>query len=36
MYRALQRVLFLFAPERIHTWVFALLRGVTAAAVTRR
>lgn len=36
IYRALQRVLFLFAPERIHTWVFALLRGATAAAVTRR
>jgi dihydroorotate dehydrogenase len=36
IYRALQRVLFLFAPERIHTWVFAVLRGVTAAAVTRR
>jgi len=36
MYRALQRVLFLFAPERIHTWVFALLRAVTALAVTRR
>ena len=28
--------LFLVAPERIHTWVFALLRAVTAAAVTRR
>ncbi len=36
MYRAVQRVLFLFAPERIHTWVFALLRAVTAIAVTRR
>ncbi|MCV7299063.1 quinone-dependent dihydroorotate dehydrogenase [Mycobacterium barrassiae] len=36
MYRALQRVLFLFAPERIHTWVFALLRAVTALTVTRR
>ncbi|MCV7038186.1 quinone-dependent dihydroorotate dehydrogenase [Mycolicibacterium moriokaense] len=36
MYRAVQRVLFLFAPERIHTWVFALLRAVTALAVTRR
>jgi dihydroorotate dehydrogenase len=36
MYRALQRVLFLVAPERIHTWVFALLRAITAFAVTRR
>ena len=36
MYRALRRALFLVAPERIHTWVFALLRAVTAAAVTRR
>jgi dihydroorotate dehydrogenase len=36
IYRALQRVLFLIAPERIHTWIFALLRAVTAAAVTRR
>jgi dihydroorotate dehydrogenase len=36
MYRVLQRVLFLFAPERIHTWVFALLRAVTAASLTRR
>ncbi len=36
MYRALRRVLFLFAPERIHTWVFALLRIATASAVTRR
>ena len=31
MYRALRRVLFLVPPERIHTWVFALLRAVTAA-----
>jgi dihydroorotate dehydrogenase len=36
MYRALRRALFLVAPERIHTWVFALLRAVTALAVTRR
>ena len=27
MYRALRRALFLVAPERIHTWVFALLAG---------
>ena len=33
MYRALRRALFLVAPERIHTWVFALLRAVTARAV---
>jgi dihydroorotate dehydrogenase len=36
MYRALRRALFLIAPERIHTWVFAVLRAVTALAVTRR
>ncbi|WP_102142721.1 quinone-dependent dihydroorotate dehydrogenase [Mycobacterium hubeiense] len=36
MYRALRRVLFLIAPERIHTWVFALLRMVTAPALLRR
>lgn len=36
MYRALQRMMFLVAPERIHTWIFALLRAVTASAVTRR
>ncbi|EHI10806.1 quinone-dependent dihydroorotate dehydrogenase [Mycolicibacterium thermoresistibile] len=40
MYRGLRRVLFLFPPERIHLWVFALLRMVTAvpglrAALTR-
>jgi dihydroorotate dehydrogenase len=35
MYRALRRVLFLIAPERIHTWVFALLRVATAAAAPR-
>jgi dihydroorotate dehydrogenase len=29
MYRALRRALFLVAPERIHTWVFALLRTIT-------
>jgi len=36
MYRALRRALFLVAPERIHTWVFALLRGVTAWSPPRR
>jgi dihydroorotate dehydrogenase len=35
MYRALRWVLFLVAPERVHTWVFALLRAATALAVTR-
>jgi dihydroorotate dehydrogenase len=35
-YRALRRVLFLVAPERIHTWVFALLRAVTAWSPPRR
>jgi dihydroorotate dehydrogenase len=36
MYRALRRALFLVAPERIHTWVFALLRAVTFVPLTRR
>jgi dihydroorotate dehydrogenase len=36
MYRALRRALFLVAPERIHTWVFALLRAVTAILPLRR
>jgi dihydroorotate dehydrogenase len=36
MYRALRRVLFLAPPERIHTWVFALLRALTAVPLTRR
>ena len=36
MYRALRRALFLIAPERIHTWVFALLRAVTAILPLRR
>jgi dihydroorotate dehydrogenase len=36
IYRALRRALFLIAPERIHTWVFALLRAVTAAPPARR
>jgi dihydroorotate dehydrogenase len=35
-YRALRRLLFVVAPERIHTWVFALLRAVTAAGPLRR
>jgi dihydroorotate dehydrogenase len=36
MYRLVRRLLFLVPPERIHTLVFALLRGVTAVAVGRR
>ncbi|HEX2213750.1 MAG TPA: dihydroorotate dehydrogenase (quinone), partial [Mycobacterium sp.] len=36
MYRALRRALFLIAPERIHTWVFALLRAVTYLPWPRR
>jgi dihydroorotate dehydrogenase len=36
MYRAVRRALFLVAPERIHTWVFALLRAVTAPRPLRR
>ncbi len=36
MYRAFRRALFLVAPERIHTWIFALLRTGTASASTRR
>ncbi|MDT5234357.1 MAG: dihydroorotate dehydrogenase, partial [Mycobacterium sp.] len=36
MYRALRWALFLVAPERIHTWVFAFLRGVTAVLPLRR
>lgn len=35
-YRALRRVLFLVDPERIHHWVFALLRAVTATVPLRR
>ena len=35
MYRALRSVLFLVAPERVHTWVFALLRAATATAPLR-
>ena len=36
MYRAVRRALFLVAPERIHTWVFAALRGATTPAPLRR
>ena len=36
MYRALRWALFLVAPERIHTWVFASLRTATAALPARR
>jgi dihydroorotate dehydrogenase len=36
MYGALRRVLFMIAPERIHTWVFAVLRGATAPPLLRR
>jgi dihydroorotate dehydrogenase len=36
MYRALSKVLFLVPPERIHTWVFAFLRAVTAVGPLRR
>jgi len=36
MYAALRRALFLVPPERIHTLVFAGLRGVTAPAALRR
>ena len=36
IYAALRRALFLVAPERIHTLVFAGLRGVTAPAALRR
>lgn len=36
MYPALRRALFLVAPERIHTWVFAMLRAITFARPTRR
>ena len=36
MYRALRRALFLVAPERIHTLMFALLRAVTAWSPPRR
>jgi len=36
MYRALRRLLFLAPPERIHTWVFALLRALTHLGWQRR
>jgi dihydroorotate dehydrogenase len=36
IYRMLRRVLFLVAPERIHTWVFAALRTATAPRPLRR
>ncbi|MGV0625331.1 quinone-dependent dihydroorotate dehydrogenase [Mycolicibacter minnesotensis] len=36
MYNVLRRGMFLVPPERIHTMVFAGLRGVTAAAPSRR
>jgi dihydroorotate dehydrogenase len=36
MYGLLRRLFFVIPPERIHTLAFAVLRGVTAVAVTRR
>jgi dihydroorotate dehydrogenase len=36
MYDALRRMLFLVPPERIHTFVFAGLRGATSAGPVRR
>ncbi|OBJ23989.1 quinone-dependent dihydroorotate dehydrogenase [Mycobacterium colombiense] len=36
MYALLRQLLFVIPPERIHTLVFALLRGVTAVGWTRR
>lgn len=36
MYRAVRRVLFLVPAERIHTWVFAMLRALTAPTPLRR
>ncbi len=36
IYDALRRVLFKAPPERIHTLVFAALRGATASGLTRR
>ncbi|MGV0162983.1 quinone-dependent dihydroorotate dehydrogenase [Mycobacterium colombiense] len=36
MYGLLRRLFFVIPPERIHTLVFAVLRGVTAAGWTRR
>jgi dihydroorotate dehydrogenase len=36
IYRMLRRAFFLVAPERIHTWVFAVLRTATAPRPLRR
>jgi dihydroorotate dehydrogenase len=36
LYRAMRRVMFLVPAERIHTWVFALLRLMTATGPERR
>lgn len=36
IYAALRRALFLVPPERIHHWVFALLRTATGPAILRR
>ncbi|WP_406815540.1 quinone-dependent dihydroorotate dehydrogenase [Mycobacterium sp. M23085] len=36
MYRLFRQLFFVVPPERIHTLVFAFLRGVTAAGWTRR
>ena len=36
MYQTLRRIMFLVPPERIHTLVFAALRGATRPAGTRR
>src|SRR5262249_7810609 len=36
MYRLTRRLFFLVPPQRIHTLVFAVLRGATAGAVLRR
>jgi dihydroorotate dehydrogenase len=36
MYGLVRRLFFLVPPERIHTLVFAVLRGVTAVALLRR
>src|ERR1700739_1275887 len=35
-YARIRRLLFVVPPERTHTLVFAILRGVTAVAVVRR
>ncbi|MDR3662931.1 MAG: quinone-dependent dihydroorotate dehydrogenase [Mycobacterium sp.] len=36
MYRALRWVMFRVPPERIHTWIFALLRVATGLGLSRR